>query len=164
MERMNLDYQRQDSTLTLKQALDEYYQANPELLDVNKFKNETGEFFRCHDRIHVIFGCDTSFADEAKADFWTMMGADIGFRNYLKLAASPVVRDLHEDLKAKMTADAKVRLREDIRRGFLRALFAPMRIYFKARRMHRKWPWKNSDQFLDRPLKDIRQEFGIEII
>ncbi|KHD87415.1 MAG: hypothetical protein OM95_14620 [Bdellovibrio sp. ArHS] len=163
MERISLDYQKQDSTLTLRQALDDYYKANPELLDVNMFKNETGEFFRRHDRIHVVFGCDTSFVGEAKADFWTVMGADIGFMNYLRLAASPVVRDLHQDLKTKMTADAKARLRKEIRRDFVRALFAPIWVYLKVRRMHRKWPWEDSDQYLDRSLKDIRREFGIEI-
>ncbi|KHD88089.1 MAG: hypothetical protein OM95_11280 [Bdellovibrio sp. ArHS] len=163
MERMNLDYQRQDATLTLKQALDEYYRANPHLLDINKFTNETGEFFRCHDRIHVIFGCDTSFVGEAKADFWTILGADIGFKNYLKFATSPIVRDLLQDIRAKMTAEAKMRLRQDIRRNFFQALLTPVTVYFKARRMNRKWPWKNSDHLLDRPLYELRREFGIEI-
>lgn len=164
MDRLKLKYQQQDSNLTLQEALQEYYQANPHLLDAAKFSNETGAFFRCHDRIHVVFGCDTTFADEARADFWTMMGVDIGAKNYLKLAVSPIVRDLYQDIKTKMTEDARARLRQDIRQGFVRALFAPLKVYLRARHMRRKWPWDKNDEFLNRSLKEIRREFGIDII
>ena len=164
MNKPKLEYQQQDTSLTLQEALQEYYNANPHLLDASKFSNETGDFFRSHDRVHVVFGCDTTFMDESKADFWTIMGVDIGLRNYLKLAASPVVRDLYQDIKTKMTEDARVRLRKDIRQGITGALIAPFKVYLRARHMRRKWPWHKNDEYLNLPLREIRSDFGIEIL
>src|SRR6185437_9024969 len=118
-------YQEQDSNLTLREALKEYHDANPHLFDSTKSSAETNRFFQCHDRIHVVFGCDTSFAQEARTDCWTMMGTDLGTWNYFKLVASPVIRDLYRDLKSKMTPDWKIIARQDIRVGLIRAAGAP---------------------------------------
>jgi ubiquinone biosynthesis protein Coq4 len=163
MEQRRRAYQIQDSSLTLREALKDYYEANPHLLDSSEHSSEVREFFRSHDLIHVVFGCDTSFVHEARADLWTMMGTDVGIRRYLAVAASPVVRALYQDLKTKLTDEDKVRIRKEVRKGWIQALLAPFSIYRRTRRMKRKWPWMQNDQLLDSPLREIRQEFGIQI-
>ncbi len=40
---------------------------------------ESAALFRRHDICHVIFGLDTTIADEAMADTRTMLSCDVGF-------------------------------------------------------------------------------------
>ena len=148
--------------LTLREGLQDYYDANPHLLDASQFQNQTGAFFRSHDRIHVVFGCDTSFVDEARTDLWTLLGTDLGIR-YFKFLASPLIRDIYQDFKKKITDEDKKRLAHDVREGWVQALLAPLHIYRRTRHMKQRWPWAENDAFLDQPLKEIRQDFGIEI-
>jgi hypothetical protein len=164
MDHNRCRYQEQNSSLTLREGLQDYYQANLHLADMTKYPDEAADFFRSHDRIHVIFGCDTSVMHEARTDFWTMMGSDMGFRKYLKYAASPVVRSLYQDLKQNLSDKDKERIRKDFKSNWLRALLTPLTVYRRARRMEKKWPWNENDRFLDRSLMEIRQEFGIQIL
>lgn len=55
---MNLKYQDQNSQQTLKEALDEYKEANKEILNYDN-QRESEFFFIPHDVCHVLFGCNT---------------------------------------------------------------------------------------------------------
>ena len=57
-------YQEQDSAQTLRQALDEYYAAEPDLLTPTSLPDEIKRRLRAHDASHVVFGCDTSARGE----------------------------------------------------------------------------------------------------
>ena len=147
-------YSKQDCALTISEALDEFYQRNP------KAVRQTGDefrddFFRRHDTIHVVFGCDTVLHDEALADMWTIFGSNLGFRNYLNFLGP-----LQADIKDIFEGMDKITLFKDT----LKAIPDMIKVIFRSRKMRGKWPWADHDAFLDRPLKDVRDELNIRVI
>lgn len=60
-------YEVQDSPQTLAAGITEYYAANPGLADGRSGSPEARQFFRCHDAVHVVFGCGVALDDEAVA-------------------------------------------------------------------------------------------------
>jgi hypothetical protein len=153
-------YQDQASSQTLKEGIEEYFRVNPHLLLPSDFDEETKNFFVNHDKIHVIFGCNTSFSHEVRADFWTVFGTDIGFTGYMKYAASPVVRNLYKDVSKKASKGMKINLKAET----LPALKAPVQVLLNCRRMKKKWPWSDNETLMNRPLSEIRQEYGIRVL
>ena len=115
---------------------------------------ESAALFRSHDLCHVIFGLDTTLADEAMADFRTLFCCDVGWRRYA----------------AYMTQDpeAKAIFRE---LGYWRAIAITLRVIprifralIEAARMRQRWPWTPPAAFESRPLCHLRREFGIRLI
>ena len=47
-------YQRQDSELTLKEGLAEYYEGHPGLFRPSQLPKDSARFFRSHDIAHVV--------------------------------------------------------------------------------------------------------------
>lgn len=147
-------YVHQDCELTIRQALEEFYGRNTDAL------RETGDalkddFFRRHDTIHVVFGCDTSLHDEALADMWTIFASDLGFRNYLKYLGP-----LQDDLANIFKDTSKTHLVREV----MAAVSDMLRVIGRGRRMRDKWPWEAHQQYLDIPLRDVRRRLNIEVI
>jgi hypothetical protein len=150
--RAHLNYQQQNSALTLAEGLDEYYAANVGLITrPSELPPESAKLFRSHDMCHVIFGLDTTLDDEALADTRTLFSCDVGVRRY----------------SAYLTHDqqAKALFKE---LGYLKALWVTVRALpricraaFEARRMKKPWPWVPPESFQSRSLADLRNEFGI---
>ena len=65
-------YVAQYSPQILREAIAEYYECNPGLLDPGNLPNGVAQLFRQHDAGHVIFGCDTSLRGETLIDTWTI--------------------------------------------------------------------------------------------
>jgi hypothetical protein len=158
-------YRDQDATLTLREGIQEYYRANPHLLFPPDTEKEAVHFFRCHDRIHVVFGCDTSFLHEVRADFWTFFGSDLGKLKYLSFLKSPAIQLLMKDLKEKISNDPAIqkRMRAELRQSAPSAVLVPCQVFARTRKMKKKWPWNESETLLDRSLKEIRDEYGIHV-
>jgi hypothetical protein len=90
-------YQRQDSGLTLKEELAEYYEGHPGLFRPSQLAKDSAQFFRSHDIAHVVFGLDTTLTDEALADAWTLLGTDVGLRRYVRyLRTNREAQSTHE--------------------------------------------------------------------
>ena len=147
-------YTEQKCDLTLAQALDEFYHRNPNAI------RQTGDglrddFFRSHDTVHVVFGCDTSIHDEVLADVWTIFGSDLGFRNYLDY-----LEPLKEDLQ-NIVDD--VGLTRFIWQS-LKAVPDALSVIVRTRAMREKWRWADHRDFLNRPLKDVRDQLNICVI
>ncbi len=148
----HLNYQQQDSALTLAQGLEEYYAANAGTVTRPRdLPAESAALFRSHDLCHVIFGLDTTLDDEALADARTLFSCDVGVRRY----------------SAYLTQDqqAKAIFKE---LGYRKAIWITMlaipRICLAAReawRMTKPWPWTPPESFQKRSLADLRSEFGI---
>lgn len=153
-------YQTQDSSQTLREALEEYRATNPNLFKPTDIAAEGMEFLERHDRIHVVFGCDTRFVNEMRADFWTIFGCDLGLLGYARVANNPALKMIGENFKK--TGDRQA-LRAEIRRSVWSTLKAPFEVFFRSRSMKKRFPW-NSDGFLDSRLGEIREEFGIKIL
>jgi hypothetical protein len=61
--------QNQDSDKTFTEALAEYYAVNSgKVFRPKDLSEESAELFLSHDICHVIFGLDTTLADEAMVD------------------------------------------------------------------------------------------------
>ena len=148
-------YQLQDSTMTLREGLAEYYAVNPGLADPAELEHEpSATFFHRHDSTHVIFGTHTGPSDEVGNDWLTLFGADVGFVRYLReFMATTEVKGI-----AQAYANASV----------FRLLWHGLRLLPIARRyaksMHRKWPWQTPEAWLDRPLGELREELGIKVL
>lgn len=147
-------YQEQDSPLTLAEGLEEYYRVNRGVVQrPETLPPESAELFRGHDTCHVIFGLDTTLADETMADTRTLLSCDVGWRKYLGYAKDPMAKAVFKELGLWRTV--WVALRTLPRMG---------RAIGENRRMRRKWPWTPPESFQTRTLADLRREFGIKII
>jgi hypothetical protein len=148
-------YQAQDSMQTLAQGLAEYYARNAgRVLPPDALTPESAALFRSHDICHVIFGLDTTLADEAMADTRTMLSCDVGLKRYAKYMTS--------------NPDAKAIFREI---GYLTALWGTVKVVPRMLRavrerfrMTKRWPWCPPEEYQSRTLADLRREYGIRVI
>lgn len=152
-----LDYQDQDTSLTLREGLAEYYASNPDLIDPAEASTpEIGEYFANHDATHVAFGTSTQIEDELLNDVWTFFAVDVQYRHYVgELANTKVER--------QAVAKAVLQLQWGLVRGFLLLLWRLPSLIVRSRKMVRKWPWRGWQSQLDRPLGEIRREFGLRV-
>jgi hypothetical protein len=150
-----LRYQRQDSSQTLADGLEEYYAANlGKVVRPRDLPPESIALFRSHDICHVVFGLNTTLDDEALADVRTLLSCDVGVRRYaIYLATDKQARALFKEL------------------GYLKSIWVTIlavpricRAAAEAFRMKKRWPWAPPESFQDRALVDLRQEFGIRLV
>lgn len=147
-------YMHPGSTMTLREGETEFHSTIQGLVTDDKMSSEkVKELFRHHDRCHVVFGCDTTVADEGFVDTWTIFGSDIVVKVYFDYLKSPEVKELFDNI------------------GFMRSLLESIKssprlfeVFMNARAMKKRWPFYGSEAYLDTPLKDIREEFGIVLV
>lgn len=148
-------YQAQDSSQSLLEALEEYYARNRgRIRRPSDLPPESAALFRSHDFCHLIFGLDTTLADEAMADVRTLFSCDVGWRRYAKyMTGDPEAKVIFKEL------------------GYLRAIGITVwvvprmvRALFEAVRMTKRWPWEPPAAFETRALSDLRREHGIRVI
>lgn len=150
-----LDYQHQDCALTLAQGLAEYYAANEGVVTrPDDLPPESTSLFKGHDTGHVIFGLSTSLQDETMADTRILLSTDAGFWRYSRY----IVADKQVQAVFKQVGFGKIVL--------YTLLTVPriLRAVWEALRMKKRWPWEPPPSFQDRPLAELRREFGIRII
>jgi hypothetical protein len=112
---------------------------------------EARTFFRCHDAVHVVFGCCLALEDEAIVKIASIFGTTAGFgalRGYR----------LHESQEIYQRLPLGAVLRT-IARSFV---IVP-RTILRCRRQRSRWPWTGFERFLEVPLCKIREEFGIRV-
>jgi hypothetical protein len=151
---MRFRYQEQDTRLTLREGLSEYYQANPGLVDPGETSTEDlGVYLQCHDVSHVFFGTTTSLRDEALQDMWTFLAIDVTKREYV----GDFVKT--EEGKQIMTS---IPIWGGLKATVWLLGMMPSLIW-RSRRMAKKWPWRGWESYLDEPLGEIREEFGLRV-
>ena len=91
-------FQEQDCSLTLREAVDEYYTINSHLFSRPDPKTPWTHLLVHHDIGHVFFGVNTSILDEAAGDIWTLMGTDMTFREYAAYANTPEGKKLVKEI------------------------------------------------------------------
>ena len=147
-----LAYQRFDSTLTLEQGQGEYYASRDDLVDGRGVSESAHEFFRCHDAAHVVFGCSTSLTNEAMVKIWSFCGTTAGF-GLLRDYRSPASKEIYETLEWG-----------PIVRTALRSSVVVPRVFARCRRMRKRWPWSDFDEYRQVELSELRREYGIEVL
>ncbi len=147
-------YQDQDSTMTLREGFEEFRSGFEGLVTEDKMQSDKAkDMFLHHDRCHVIFGCDTTPGNEAMVDTWSIFGTDVSVKAYAEYSKLPEVQGILKET------------------GFMRMLLESMKAspkafeaFMHARAMHRKWPFFGGEEYLDTPLKQIREQFGIKLV
>ena len=151
----SLRYREQNSLQTLAEGLAEYYAANEgKIARPSDLPPSSAALFRCHDMCHVIFGLDTTLADEAMADARTMLSCDVGPSKYVRyLGADPQAQKILKEIGPLAFVT-----------GTLQAVPRMCRAVAEAWRMKKKWPWEPPATFMSRPIGELRREFGIRVI
>jgi len=150
-----LRYQQQDSAQTLAEGLAEYYAANEGRVSPPVgLPPDSADLFRRHDVCHVIFGLDTSLADETLTDTRTMLSCDVGLRRYAAyLATDAQAKAVFAQVGAWAIAWTTVLCLSRILRACLQTLG-----------MRKRWPWDPPQSYFARTLADLRGEFRIRVI
>jgi hypothetical protein len=147
-----LAYQRPDTAMTLRQGLAEYFHQSGELMDPSELPEDLGVGLRAHDVAHVVFGCDTTLVGEAVLVRWTLFGVTGSIRPYLIGLRRRETRGLFRDAFA----------------AFRVAMFWPIVKFstlaiVRSLRMRERWPFEGYAEYLDQPLCEIREHFGIRV-
>ncbi|MBI1200101.1 MAG: hypothetical protein GC203_19755 [Phenylobacterium sp.] len=146
-----LAFQPQDSAMTLAEGLAEYYEKHPLLKRGATLPAPAQDFFRCHDAAHIVFGCDTSLANEAVVKLSSIFGTTAGL-GVLKGYALYDSLDIYRKLPPGEVLDV-----------IARAVVIAPRTIARRLRQTKRWPWSRFEAFLDWPLVEIRREFGIYV-
>ena len=147
-------YQLDDSSMTLSEGLAEYYRVNPGLSVPAEIRDsKSAAYFHSHDCTHVVFGTHTGFLNEGVNDMWTILGVSIRFRDY---AGGFFATDESKEITKQFAP-------LPLARSLWRTLRLTPEIWRRTRSMAKTWPWVPPQELLDRPLKEIRAEYGIEI-
>ena len=142
-----------DSTQTLAEGLAEYFASHPELKrDANLASGEARQFFRCHDVVHVVYGCGTSMSDEAVVKLASLCGTTGGLR-VLRGYAHHESLDIYRSLPWG-----------DTLRALLAAPYLIVRTLWRCARQRQRWPWAEHAEFMHVSLREIRAQFGISVV
>ena len=160
----HLNYQKQDTKLTLKEGLNEYLNhIGPEAKLTGDTKNEFDkdyyQFLLGHDCQHVIFGLALSLEEESILDTWALKGTSgIPWRATLKYAFSGgELSQLYKKMYQK--------------HGLLKILILPLKarnkkaiVKKRVKLMKKKWPWNVPEEYFDRSIKSLREEYNIFVL
>ena len=146
-------FQEQGCKLTLREAMDEFYSVNSDVFSVPEPKTKWTSLLVHHDVSHVFFGVNTSILDEAAGDYWTLLGTDLSFKEYLEYARTPEAKELIKRIGVI-----------NIAKSIVFSLPLLFKIYFRSRNMNCRWKTKGYEKYLDVPLVEIRREFNLVIL
>lgn len=151
MAKKSLRYLSPDCRLTLREAIQELRQAEAPGDDAAaNVAPELSDDLDAHDAIHALFGCPTSLHGEVTAHVWTVFGTTAKLGDLHRVTS-------HADHRRVLAEIGHLRL---LKRWFF-SLPAIVGTVARAHRMTKRWPVEQLPSFLDRPLDDIRREYGI---
>ncbi|QBA64005.1 hypothetical protein [Muriicola soli] len=144
----------QETKITLRQGLDEFYRAYKDYHSHSEegISNEAKAFFKSHDIVHVLFGCDISLYGEGSVKIWTIFGTTLGFCNH--------IRGYREANAFRLSRNFSF---SHVVSNIFKLLFSVPALILKARKMKKRWPWTGFEPYLDTPISDIRKEFNIRV-
>lgn len=145
-------YRSPNARMSLADGLAEYYRVHPFLKRGDRLGAEAQEFFRCHDAVHVLYGCDTSLSQEAIVKLSSIFGTTAGFA---------VLRGY--SLYDSIDIYKKLRL-GDILATMLDSIVVVPRTLWRCSKQRKRWPWSEFDEHLQTPLHELRERFGIRVV
>ena len=104
-----------------------------------------------HDASHVVFGCDISLNDELVVKISSIFGTMAGW-TVIKGYRLPESTEIYEELQWV-----------DIVHTAVSSLYLVPITIWRCIRMRERWQWDNFDEFLDVPLGQVREKFGIQV-
>ena len=146
-------YLEPDCRSTLREGIEELRKAEGANGDASaQVSPELSRDLDVHDAIHVLFGCRTNLAGEVLAHVWTAFGTTAKLHDLRRVGA-------HEDHRAILSGIGHLRLLG----AWLRNSPRIAATLWQSSRMKKRWPVEELDAFLDRPLDEIRREYGIRL-
>ena len=142
-----------DPQLTLEQGLANFVAKNSKFFAGKTMSEEGAVFLKCHDITHVVFGCGTTIYGEGVVKIWTTFGTTLSFWK--------VVRGYNEASAFEL---AKMYSFGHVVKNIFRLLAAIPKVIVRAKRMAKPWPFAEYEPYLQVPLAEIREEFGIEVL
>ncbi len=149
----HLAYMSPKATMTLREGLEEYYASIDGLFTADQLSEEMAELFTFHDTCHVLFGCDTSIHGEALVDTWSIFGSTVTLKTYKKYLDFIGTQSMFRDMTFEQMMEALAETTTSTPKAF-----------WRATHMTHKWPFRDHEQYMDRPLDELREEFGIQVI
>lgn len=144
-------FEHQNSEQTLAEGVAEYFRLNPGLTQGRGTSPAAQEFFRCHDAVHVVYGCGSSLHHEAIVKLSSIFGTTGGF-SVLKGYQLHESRQIYKELSVG-----------EVLFTVLQSAFFIPRTIIRCIRQPKQWPWSNFHEYLHVPLQEIRREFGIRV-
>jgi hypothetical protein len=144
-------FEHQDSSQTLAAGIAEYHEANPSLAEGRSLSPEASEFFRCHDAVHVVYGCGSTLNDEAVVKISSILGTTGGF-GVLRGYTLHESREIYRALRVG-----------DVLLSIFHSIFIVPRTVVRCLRQTERWPWQNFEKYMQVPLREVRKEFGIRV-
>ena len=150
-------YTEQNSSMTLKEGLEEYYNSNPK--QVREFAEKI-PFLVNHDITHVIFGLGTSIEEESLLDTWTLRGTNITWKQIYEYSFDKNLRYLTKVIVKDQGGWLKVI------KVVIKCIPQKLKIHFnRIPQMKKKWPYSNvKENIMLQSINDIRNEYGIKVI
>jgi len=146
-------FQEQNCSLTLKEAVEEYYTINAHLFSRPDPKTPWTDLLVHHDVGHVFFGVNTSLLDESAGDWWTLMATDLKFKEYAAYAKTPEAKMLFKEIGARLLI-----------KSIIYSSPLVFKIYKKSRQMNKKWQSRGYEKYMDTPLAEIRKIYNLKIL
>jgi ubiquinone biosynthesis protein Coq4 len=157
--KLNQFYTIDINQMTLRDALTEHYNINPQFTRYDQFETkEAGSTIKSHDISHLIYGCDTSYLGEYKVQMWN---------NFSSKKTMPKL-----SLKLIFSKDARALIQLVLPTGLIK--FAKehkeemnkvkANIKIQSDKMTKKWIYGNEEQYMDKTIGEIREEYGIQIL
>lgn len=142
-----------DARMTLREGIAEYFRQTGKMMDPAELPPDLGLGLRAHDVAHVVFGCDTTLVGEVVLVRWSLFGVTGSIRPYLIGFRRRETRGLFLDAAAAFRPAMLWRMTK----------FASLAV-FRSLRMRERWPFEDFGQYLDQPLCEIREHYGIRVI
>ena len=154
---MNLRYQQQDCSLTLREGVEEYRAYLSAIGRQAMADKEDARLILEHDVTHVIFGMDTSLEQEAGLDTWLIFGCQFQWGYVRGYSNLPEIKALYRALIAEHGWSLFPRL-------YWKCLGLKWRIFRRTRKMKPKWPFQFPEEWLDQPIARLRDNHGVMIL
>jgi hypothetical protein len=144
-------YQHPQARLTLREGIAEYHAGHRGLATAGDLAPPAAAFLRCHDAVHVVYGCGDALDDEAVVKIATVFGTTGGLRALRGYR-------LHESFAIYRRLAPR-----DVLRTALHAVVLVPRTVWRCLRQRRRWPWDGFETHLDTPLVTLRAHYGISV-
>lgn len=152
-----LHYQQQDCPLTLREGLAEYHRYLAAIDRKQMVDSEGSRLLMEHDATHVIFGMDTTLEQEAGLDTWLLFGCRYRLSYLRAYGKLPEIKALYKALIGELGWSALLRL-------YWKTRGLKWRIFRQTRKMSHKWPFQFPEDWLDRPINELRAQHGVVIL
>lgn len=144
-------FESQNSMQTLAEGIAEYHRVNPDLVQGRSMSLAAQEFFRCHDTVHVVYGCGTSLHDEAIVKLSSIFGTTSGF-GVLKGYQLYESRQIYKKLPVV-----------EVLLTIFQSSFIVPRTIVRCFHQSGRWPWDRHEEYLHMPLNGVRKKFNIQV-